>query len=320
MEPVLDETSLVPCKVWLPVRRVRHLAQTLKALDRLGVPRVLRSVRDAAHRDISAGHGLRFWCFQPGMDRDAGRFVAQRLARQPYIDGRDGLFTEVEGSRAIEAKVDGIAVIGLGLAALEGSIAVAVGGAGHSKGRVNRVELLEYDGDHERTSIVRVPSLVLRSDVEQNSGDIVARLDQSVRDGKLLVERLPEMFPKLVLGPKARAQIQTLLGSEPVFRQLIRHLRALDKAAERWTVGKPFNLTGVTHSDESIATLQHRRYGPMRDFQAPDGFAARRWTSHTKLTGGSGARLYFAVEQRGSNATVLVGYFGKHLPCMRFPN
>ena len=319
MEPVLDETSLVPCAVWLPARRMRHLADTLKTLDRLGVPRVLRSVRDAADRDISAGHGLRFWCFQRDVDRDAGRFVAQRLGKHPYIDGAGGLFAEIEGRRAIEARIDGVAVIGLGLAALEGSIAVAVGGAAHCEGRVKSVELLEYDGDREQTSIVKVLSLVLQSDVELNNDDIVARLDQSVRDGSVLVERLPEMFPRLVPGPRARAQMQTLLGSEPVFKQLIRHLRALDRAADRWIVGTPFDLAGVTHSDESAATLQHRRYGPMRDFQAPDGFASRRWTSHTKLTGGAGARLYFAVEHTNSKATVLVGYFGKHLPCVKFP-
>jgi hypothetical protein len=280
---------------------------------------VLRSVRDAADRDISGGSGLRFWCFNREVDRDAGRFVAQRLGKQPYVDGADGLFAEAEGGRAVEATVEGMPVIGLGLAALDGSLAVAVGSAARPAGRIERVELLEYDGDDERKSEVDVPSLILPSDVEQRRVDIVSRVDQSVDSGTVLVERLPEILPRLVLGPRARAQMQTLTGSEPVFRQLIRHLRALDQAADGWSAGKPFELAGVTYSDESGATLRHGRYGPMRDFPTPEGFEARRWTLHTKLTGGGGARLYFSVEYTNPRPTVLVGYFGGHLPCVRFP-
>ena len=51
MEPILDETSLVPCPSWRPAARVLGLARTLQALDGLGAPRVLRAVREAADRD-----------------------------------------------------------------------------------------------------------------------------------------------------------------------------------------------------------------------------------------------------------------------------
>jgi hypothetical protein len=319
VEPVLDETSLVPCAVWLPATRISHLAGTLRALDRLGVPRVLRSVRDASDRNIFGGYGLRFWCFQRDVDKDVGRFVAQRLGRQPYIDGLDGLFAAAEGNRVIEARADGVIVIGIGLAALEDGVAVAVGSAAHSEGHVQRVELLEYDGDQEQNSVVEVPLFIVPSDVQIRKVDIVSALDRSVGNGAILVQRLPELFPRLALGPRARRQVEALLGSEAVFRQLLRHLRALNRAASEWIPGRPFLPVGVTYSDESNETLQHGRYGPMRDFPSPNGYAARRWSSHTKLTGGSGARVYFSVEHANATATVLVGYVGDHLPSVSFP-
>ena len=107
MEPALDEASLIPCTKTPLADRVRQLADTLKALDSLGAPRVLRSVRDAADRDLADGRGLRQWCFDKLTPRDAGRFVAIRLDKAPYIDGRDGLFVEAEAGRAIQPSVSG---------------------------------------------------------------------------------------------------------------------------------------------------------------------------------------------------------------------
>ncbi len=118
MEPILDETSLVPCAVRTPAARVTELARTLQALDGVGALRALRSVRDAADRDIRDGRGLRGWCFDRATPRDAGLLVAARLAKQPFIDGDGGLFSAAEGSRAIEVTVNGQRVLGLGLAAL----------------------------------------------------------------------------------------------------------------------------------------------------------------------------------------------------------
>jgi hypothetical protein len=313
MDPVLDETSLVPCAAWMPAKRIGQLATTLKSLDGLGVPRVLRSVRDAPDTEISGGHGLRFWCFHRDVDRDSGRFVAQRLAQQPYIDGADGLFAGAEGNRAVEATVNGVRVIALGLAALEDHVVVAVGAAQRPEGRIERIHLIEYDGDVERSSNVQVPSLVLASDVEAGRDYIRTRLASTVSNGANLVSRLPDLFPRLLLGPTARAQFEAMHGAEPVFRQLIRHLRALDTAAQYWHPGNTFEPAGITYSEESNATLQHGRYGPMRDFSSPNGYAARRWSLHTKLTGGAGARMYFAVEPANETATVLIGYFGPHL-------
>jgi len=147
-----------------------------------------------------------------------------------------------------------------------------------------------------------------------------AEVDSAISDGEQLLARLAEIFPHLRVGPRARESMLNLSGGEPVFPQLIRHLRALNSAADGWITGFTFAPQGITFSPESDQTLSHGRFGPMRDFPAPEGFQEQRWSLHTKLTGGAGARMYFRpVRPEGGAVAVLIGYFGSHLPCVRYP-
>lgn len=317
MEPILDESSLVPCSKRPPAARIEALAKTLKALDGLGVVRVLRSVRDAVDRELYGGRGLRLWCFDKLTSKDAGRLVAARLNKQPYVDGNDGLFSVTEGKGAIEAKVDGKRVLGLGLAALTDGIVVALVTDERTTGAALTVEITYLDDDGQRNEQEEVVTFTSEQEVIAARQDVVERVDRSVPNGAVIIERVGELFPRLQLGPDARAPIEAMTGSETVFRQLLRHLRALDEGARTWANGA-YSPVAVTFSVESEATLKHVTYGPMRNFAMPDGFAAMRWSLHTKLTGGNGARIYFHPERIGEDALVLVGYFGKHLPTVKY--
>ena len=320
MEPILDETSLLPCDTWTPNVRIRTLALTLQSLDRLGASPVLRSVRDAPNRDIGAGRGLRGWCFDRNTDPDAGRLVAIRLGKQPFIDGVDGLLAAAEGARAIEAKMDGLTVIGLALAALNEYPSVALGSTAYPEGNLALSVSMTYLDEHgEHTETVAVPRLVTQDDVKKSNDWIVERIDKGLTDGKRLISCADEVFPFLRFGAKARSQIRNMTGPEPVFRQLIRHLRALNHGARDWNLDAPFVPSGaVMWSSESKATLNHGKYGPMRDFPAPDGFSVERWSRHTKLS--HGVRLYFQEVRMSEGPAVLIGYFGVHLPTVEFPN
>lgn len=319
MEPILDETSLVACPSWSPAKRVLGLAQTLRAFDGLGARRVLRSVRDAVDRDVGGGRGLRVWCFDRATDRDAGLLVAQRLGKQPFIDGDSGLFAVAEGARAVEAYVDGTLALGAGLAALTDGVLTALPSVARSAGGMLPVELAYLDEHGERNESVNVPMFVVATEVEAQRALLLERIDRAVADGRALLARRGELFPRLCLGPKAIDQIAALTGSEPVFQQLLRHLRALDVAAIQWREGEGFEPLGVSYSVESRATLDHGSQGPLRDFPTPAGFERERWSLHTKLTGGAGARLYFRpVRRTGTMAVVLIGYFGEHLPTVKF--
>lgn len=319
MDPILDETSLEPCQFMAPGVRIRILANAIRALDALGVPRVLLSVRDAADRDLSQGRGLRAWCFDRDTDRDAGRFVANRLGKQPFIDGPDGLFAAIEGQRAIEARVVGCIVLGLGLAALEDGVALALGNERRSaRGAPILVELTYLDGFDETSEVVAVECLVSEVDVAARTDFIVERVDQSIVSGQRLIERAPEVFPLLRFGPQASDQIAALTGTEPIFKQLLRHLRALDRGARNWLPATSYTpASALPWSVESSATLGHGKFGPLRDFPVPDGFSAERWTLHTKLA--AGKRLYFRALRTATDSLVLIGYFGEHLPTVKFP-
>lgn len=318
MEPVLDETSLVPCNVWEPGRRITLLSEVLATLDELGAPRALRCVRDAADRDIRDGRGLRSWCFDRA-NIDAGRLLASRLSRHPFIDGSDGLFARAEGNHVMETRVGTQLVLGLGLAAVEGGIATALGGANRAAGRSFDVNLCDCDGEQIGASSVPVFVYVKREEVRTDREVIIASIERSITNGQALVGRVNEVFPRVRLGLDAIHSVAALSGAEPLFRQLIRHLRALNDAACAWPENSAFELRGVIYSPESKQTLEHFRYGPMRDFPVPDGFVFDRWSLHTKLTGGAGARLYFRPVRAEGSAVVLIGYFGPHLPCVRYP-
>ncbi|HMQ22566.1 MAG TPA: hypothetical protein PKE00_08770 [Planctomycetota bacterium] len=141
-------------------------------------------------------------------------------------------------------------------------------------------------------------------------------MDRAVPNGAAIIERAGELFPRLRFGQNALKPIGAMTGSETVFNQLVRHLRALDEGARTWADGV-YEPLAVSYSVESSATLNHRTDGPMRDFGMPDGFAFERWSLHTKLTGGNSARIYFRPERVDGQALVLVGYFGPHLPTVR---
>lgn len=299
--------------------RIGALARTLRALDEIGAINALRSVRDAVDRNLGAGRGLRSWCFDAGTDRDAGRFVAGRLGRQPFVDGPGGLFQTAEGARAIEAVArNGRSALGLGLAALEGHAAVALRSAVIPTGGRVPVSLTILDSEGERKEMPEALCLVESPEVEVNRAWLVEAIDRALTDGRTLLLRASEVFPRLLFGALASKQIQELSGTEPVFRQLLRHLRALDLGASTWKPEQPYEPSGgLSWSVESGATLADGKFGPMRDFPVPDGFDVARWSLHTKLTGGAGARVYFRAERRDGAAVVLVGYFGKHLPGVR---
>lgn len=320
MEPVLDESSLVPCPTWVPAARIGALASILKEFDRIGIRRVLRAVANAADRDIGQGRGLRSWCFDRGLNRDAGLLVATRLAQQPFIDGPSGLMARAEGSRALETRVGGDLVYGLGLGALEGRPVAMLPSAANPMGRQLLVEVL--DASTDPVTVTQVPVFVYASgdEVVADRPKLEGEVESAISSGEELLGRLEEVFPYLRVGPRARASMLELSGGEPVFHQLIRHLRALNSAADAWIAGAPFSPQRITFSPESDQTLSHGRFGPMRDFPAPEGFQEERWSLHTKLTGGAGARMYFRAVRPGvGNVAVLIGYFGSHLPCVRYP-
>lgn len=320
MEPILDEQTLIPTPA-TPGDRIQQLAHLLLALDRIGASRVIRTTRDAADRDLHSGRGLRTWCFDRDTNLEAGRLVASRLAKQPYIDGEKGLFNRAEGNAVVEAKVQGKEALGAGLAALTDAplSQLSVGGQGESHSNVIsvEVEMLDTEGASSmHTSEVLALSSALGVDAHLET--LTTWVDRSLCTGTSLLEHAAEAFPRLRFGAQALAQMQDLNGNENEYRQVLRHLRRLDAAAAVCPANQEYAVDGISSSHESKATLHHARYGPMRDFPTPEGFEPRRFSRHTKLTGGAICRLYFSVDTSNNETVVLIGYLGRHLPTVKF--
>lgn len=326
MDVVLDETGLLPCLDLIPAQRISTLAATLKCLDSLGCARVLRSVRDAADRNIHLGRGLRDWCFDRATDRDAGRLIAYRLGKQPFIDGETGLFAQIEGHRVMEGALNGQSAMGLAYAALCGLPAVSLGhlsahpleGANRGQEGEITVEISILDEEGVRTEYLSALRLVTATEVSRHEAQLLQRLHQDVKDGETLMAQAAELFPRLVFGPLAQKQIKVLNGNETVFRQLLRHLCALDRGAAGWLAGEKFQPgEQISWSDESTPTLN--KFGARREFPMPEGFDAVVWRLHSKLTGGD--RLYFhPIFSLGNHSQVLIGYFGPHLATIKYPS
>lgn len=322
MEVILDESSLVPCAQQSAVDRIAALALTIASLDRMGLPRQLRAVKDAAHRDIEDGRGLAAWCGDKrlaGRSRDAVRLVARRLSKQPYIDGVGGLLHRAQSDFAVEARFAGEPVLGLAVAALNDGVGLGLGSAARPKGGTASVSLhLLNDDDDDHSEDVSVIYVISSDDTEALRDQITEKLDASFRSGQDLLEGAEDLFQQLRFGPDARNQIGALTGREHYFPQLVRHLRALNQSVKVWRSGE-FVPRGVTSSVEAQTTLNHGRYGPLRDFPVPAGFTQRRWSLHTKLMGAN-MRLYYRFEGSGEHgAVVLLGYFGAHLPTVKYP-
>lgn len=319
MEPVLDEITVTPCSDWQPAERIRVLSELLKSLDRRGAARVLRSVRDVADRDFGGGRGLRSWCFDRSVDQVAGRLIASRLSIQPHVDGPNGIFAQAEGERVLEPRLNNILALGAGVAALNDSFLVGVGSAENSRGEVIDVEIVDASSEELNSSSITVFRYIQPDEVDANDQAIRLRVDQTLSNGVQLLARLNEIYPDIRLGVRAIESIRSLNGTEPVFQQVVRHLRALNNAVSNWLVGTSFVPEGITYSSESTQTLGHRRYGALRQFPCPEGFEHEQWSLHTKMTGGAGARMYYRPVWDLTNKVVLIGYIGAHLPCVLYP-
>jgi hypothetical protein len=318
MDVLLDETTLHPCAVLAPAPRIQILAQTVRELDGLGLPRVLRCVRAAPDMDLGEGRGLRSWCFDQAVDRDARQLLLSRLGKQPFIDGPDGLFSRREGSGAIDARIGEVRVYGLGLAGLGGGIATGLVCEPASDELLTLAVVLS---SLEENEIVAEPVEVMRcvsaGQVRGHGERLRLQLLRAVGSGADLLERAEELFPNLCFGSGAIEQFAALSGKEPVFGAMLRHLDALDEGARQWAEPATYCPAGsIKWSTESLATLKHGRFGPMRDFPPPTGFAPRRFSYHTKLV--DGWRLYFHPERTQKSPVVLIGYIGAHLPTVRF--
>lgn len=149
-----------------------------------------------------------------------------------------------EGQRVLETQVEGRLVYGLGLGALEGRPVATLASAASPTGRQLQVQVLDASTDPMVVTDVPVFAYADGAEVAADALQIQRLVDTAIFNGQVLLDRMAEAFPHLRAGPRATEAIAALSGSEPVFRQLVRHHRALNAAAEAWTPGAAFKPEG----------------------------------------------------------------------------
>lgn len=321
MEAVFNERSLEPARARTIglLDRVAELAESVKALHSIGLPRFLRIAQRVPDTDVGDGFTLRRLCFQAGPHKEARQYLGSLLSKAPFVEA---LYQRAEGLDAVECRWRETLVLGLGLAALREDLAVSLPKTAGFQEPWIEIALCTISGQNDAdaepiTSTVRVVHVGEPAHVDVHSEWIRTRLTAEARSGEELWSERERLLPKLFFGPQAEKQLRSLTGNEAWWPQICRHLRQLNGGALDWRSG-PYQPEGALDwSEESEATLKHGVLGPKRDFPVPEGFEPVRFSSHTKIFVGN-QRIYFRPIRSGADARVLIGYVGRHLPTARF--
>ena len=141
--------------------------------------------------------------------------------------------------------------------------------------------------------------------LEDNKKDLI-------KSGKNLWERVSDFFPRLEFCADVERQMQRFSGSS--LKSIQKGLEALNDYSEQWKSGSfnP-NLIDCVVSPESSSTLG--KFSSEREFLCPDG-TKRCFSWHVKI---GDWRIHFHYDEH-SPGNMLIGYVGKHLRTVRFPN
>lgn len=322
MEAVLNERSLEPAraKVNSLLNRVAGLAESVKALHSIGLPRFLRIAQSVPDTDLGEGFTLRRLCFQAGPHKEARQFLGSLLSKAPFVEA---LYRNAEGPDAVECRWQEALVLGLGLASLREDVAVSLPQTGGFEDPGLEIVVWRISDQDESDAqpiarLVQVAHVGEPAHVDLHSEWIRSRLTEEARSGEEMWSERERLFPKLLFGPGAEKQLRALAGNEAWWPQICRHLRQLNGGALGWQSGT-FSPEGTLDwSEESGTTLKHGVFGPRRDFPVPDGFEPVRFSYHTKIFVGN-QRIYFHPHRVAGESLVLIGYIGRHLPTVKFP-
>jgi hypothetical protein len=308
MEPILNELSLTPAPVPGP-ERLNRLVDVLTALVAEGVPRVLRYREGVLERPIDGELSFRRVCFDR-LDRDRRAWLGTVLNKAPFVDE---LLAQAADGRLLEAKVQGEEAAGVCLAAVTEGLTVSLHGCGRFHRPSFNATLYAVDADGElHEDEVRVRNASEPAHVPVHTPWIHLRVETGVRSGEDLLQKAPELFPRVKFGPKAEKQVRALTGNELWFPVLLTHLRSFNAGAAAWT-GRD-SMPELDWSPEGPGTMAE--FGSLRWFRPHDGGEARQMSNHSKIKAAN-IRIHFLAPDEVGEPLIVVGYVGKHLPTVR---
>jgi hypothetical protein len=327
LELVLNELSLCDTGAGIQraYERITRLARLRNALSALGAGKRLLHRENALEQVIDGGKKLKQVLFDRRAPEVERKLVFLWLDKAPpYVDDR--LKAEEGDRRSIEAKHKEQTCAGLGLVGLRMDLAVSLWGTcafDVTELEVQLRALAEGEGSDNEDAWSQVVKNVSDAEhVAAHQAWIAERVREEMTDGPAILSQCAELLPNIRFGAEAAEQVRALTGSERWFPKLRVHLQALNQGVAEWGEGSyqpSTSIEAVDWSPESQATLDHRRYGAMRDLKMPDGIATQRFSLHTKIRSDN-KRVYFAALERGDGGRVVViGHVGDHLPTVNHP-
>ena len=310
MEMIFNELSLdEPFPDAYQARdKIAEFVRTMAMARIRGVLGPLRTPSNFCALDLAPGYSIGAWFVDQTVERELKGRLRSEATKAPYLED---MFAEFEAANDALAEVrhDGEAGLGLGLAAFR-DLPLLSFAAERWQGTQLTVETLILTDQEEAIETHDIVNWPGPSAIDGFRGWIDDRQRSEIADGPTLLQQAPEMLPNLDFMPSCRDQLAALTGNEQPFREVVRHLLALNRRAAEWTEGSFESGCAVPCSDESETVLSSARLRQARTFVCDDD-CKRVFSWHSKINV-QAWRIHFIADP--ATGRVWIGYVGRHLP------
>jgi hypothetical protein len=308
MDQIFNELSASCCYVdtYSANAGMESLINISIELSRIGFSTKLRTVESFHQLLLSPQYTIQSWVTDRkiGANRDLQRWLLTAATQAPYVEN---LLAEKQFDKLLEFKYKEDLCYGFGLAYLSGCGALSLNGDPRFTQPEVEISLLEIDENCDEKNSITISSIYSAAQLKDIKTALAKKKIGGIKNGDLLLQQMPKIFPNLKVGDKAEGQIQSLNGSEQYFSDILQHLEVLNRTMAEWNGGR-FDPQGIEWSPESESTLN--QFSEYRTFCCKDN-ETRIFSSHSKIRGAN-QRIHFypITEQK----LVHIGYVGKHLP------
>ncbi|NNG03254.1 MAG: hypothetical protein HKM95_04040 [Inquilinus sp.] len=310
MEMIFNELSLDrPLPDSYEARdKIADFVRTMAMARILGVLGPLRTPSNFCALELAPGYSIGAWFVDETVERELKGRLRSEATKAPYLED---MFADFEAANDALAEVrhDGEAGLGLGLAAFRDLPLLSFAAERWQETRLT-VETLILTDEEEAVETQDVVNWPGPGAIDRFRGWIDDRQRSEIADGPSLLVQAPDVLPHLDLMPACREQLGALTGNEQPFREVVRHLLALNRRAADWTDGTFEAGCGVPCSDESETVLSNAKLRRARTFLCDDG-EAQVFSWHSKINI-QAWRVHFLADP--ASRRVRIGYVGRHLP------
>jgi hypothetical protein len=284
-------------------------------MSRLFAATALRTTRDALELPLGHGENLRTWLYNRApADLDVRRLLKARLGKAPYVEDLDKQLQD-EGGPIFEHWIDGRLALAAGTAAEQEAPCVSLAGA--ATWSTPHLTLTRKSMGEDCELVCNVAQVLHASElahVQVHAPTVRQRNEDAASSGDMLWRTRDVLFPHLVFCPSVEDDLEHYPADDAGLRAVKRLLRALNQAAGAGRGADAVAIGVLAALAESKATMQHPKYGKMREFKDEMG-VTHVCEAHVKQMG-QNLRIHFKwlADRRVS----LIGYVGKHLPTVEY--